>query len=278
MKVLKVAVLGLGRMGAAMATALVGAGHEVRGWNRSPRSVEGVSISGSPAEAVAGADIAVVMVLDGPASSAVVDGFIGSAPAGLLVVNMSTIAPSEAVALAARCAEAGLRYVEAPVLGSIPNVEASGLTVLAGGSAADVAAAGPVFEVWTQSGRVLHTGEVGTGTGLKLVANLSLGIATAGLHDCVALGAALGLSRKAVLDILELGSLGGLVKRKRDRLDTDTYTNADFTTSALTKDLALALTASPSALPMAEAAHSLTSSTPPDSDLAALATTPPTTL
>lgn len=273
---MKVAVLGLGRMGAAMASSLVAAGHEVSGWNRSPRSLAGVSIAGSVGEAVAGVDLAVVMVLDGPASSAVIDGLVGSAPEGLLVVNMSTIAPSESVELAGRCAEAGLRYVEAPVLGSIPNVEASGLTVLAGGAADDVASAGPVFEVWTRSGRVVHTGELGTATGLKLVANLSLGIAAAGLHDCVALGAALGLSRRAVLDILERGSLGGLVQRKRDRLDADDYSNADFTTSALTKDLALARASAGAPLLMAEAALSLTTTTPPNSDLAALAATPTT--
>lgn len=262
---MRVAVLGLGRMGTAMAAALVDAGHEVTAWNRTPRSSQ--YFAASVAEAVAGAEVIVVIVIDGPASREVLDQIGGSSA---LIVNAGTVAPDESRAMAD-----GRRYLEAPVLGSIPNVEAAGLTVLAGGSAGDVEAARPVLEVWTANGRIWHTGPVGTATGLKLVANLSLGIAAAGLHDCVRLGADLGLPRDAVLDVLQLGSLGGLVQRKRARLDSDDYGDADFTIAALGKDLGLARSASSSDLPVLDAAATLTLQAAPDSDLAALASSMP---
>jgi 3-hydroxyisobutyrate dehydrogenase len=259
----RVAVLGLGRMGTAMATALAEAGHEVTAWNRTPRTLP-FSVN-SMAEAIAGAEIIVVMVIDGPASQAVLDQITGSSA---LIVNASTVAPDESRAMAAG---AGLRYLEAPVLGSVPTVRASALTVLAGGSEQDVETARPVLDVWTADGRIRHTGPVGTATALKLVANLSLGIAAAGLHDCVRLGADLGLPRDTVLDILQLGSLGGLVQRKRARLDADDYGDADFTIGALGKDLGLARSASSSELPVLDAAAELTARAPSDADLAALA-------
>src|SRR4030095_15195211 len=114
----RVAVLGLGRMGTAMATALAEAGHEVTAWNRTPRTLP--FCVNSMAEAIAGAEIIVVMVIDGPASQAVLDQITGSSA---LIVNASTVAPDESRAMAAG---AGLRYLEAPVLGSVPTLPASG--------------------------------------------------------------------------------------------------------------------------------------------------------
>lgn len=267
---MRVAVLGLGRMGAAMAAALAGAGHEVTGWNRSAKQVPGIRVAEEVAEAVDGAEVIVIMVIDGPASRAVLDQLEGTA----LVVNASTIGPDESRELAAQATERGLRYVEAPVLGSIPTVEASALTVLAGGDEQDVDTARPVLDAWTADGRIWHTGGIGTATGLKLVANLSLGIAAAGLHDCVRLGADLKLPRQDVLDVLQAGSLGGLVQRKRARLDDDHYDDADFTLGALSKDLGLARSATETDLPVLDAAARLAESADPGADLAALAAAP----
>ena len=78
-----------------------------------------------------------------------------------------------------------------------------------------------------------------------------------------------------MLDVLQLGSLGGLVQRKRARLDSDDYGDADFTIAALGKDLGLARSASSSDLPVLDAAATLTLQAAPDSDLAALASSMP---
>ncbi|MEV6209303.1 NAD(P)-dependent oxidoreductase [Kitasatospora sp. NPDC051914] len=262
---MRVAVCGLGRMGGAFADALVAEGHGVTVWNRTPgRGVAGTAVAESPAAAAGTAEVVVVMVLDGPAAREVLFGPDGVARGaavadasggGTVVVNASTVGPDESRALAAEAAGAGLRYVEAPVLGSVPAVRAATLTVLVGGEDSDVAAALPVLRAWSHAGQVRHTGEVGTASALKLVANLGLGVVAAGLRDAVALGRELGLAREAVLDVLADGHFGRLVAAKRERLDTGDYGGADFTLGALAKDLGLMLAAGGSLpLPVVEAA------------------------
>ncbi|WP_371502219.1 NAD(P)-dependent oxidoreductase [Kitasatospora sp. NBC_00374] len=255
---LRVAVCGLGRMGTLFAGALVAAGHEVSVWNRTPgREPAGARAAASAAEAASGVEAVVLMVLDGPAARAVLlgpDGIAAGAAPGTLVVNASTIGPQESVDLAARAERAGLRYLEAPVLGSVAAARSGTLTVLVGGAVEDARAADPVLDAWSQAGDRRHTGPVGTATGLKLVANLALGVAAAGLRDAVTLGRDLGLPRAQVLDLLADGMLGRFVEYKRPRLDADAYEDADFTLAALGKDLALARAAARGPLPMAEAA------------------------
>lgn len=263
---MKVTVCGLGRMGTAFAAALVTAGHEVTGWNRTGH--------GPVQDAVTGAEAVVLAVLDGPAARSVLAGVAAGAAPGTLVVNASTVGPDESRQLVADAVAAGLRYVEAPVIGSVPAVRAGKLTVLVGGSAPDLAAAEPVLLAWSHAGERRWTGPVGTAAALKLVANLTLGIAAAGLRDALALGDTLGLPREQVLDLLAEGHFGRLVTAKRERLDQDSYEDADFTLAALAKDLRLALAAEP-ALPVAEAAARTVAAAVAnggtDQDLAALA-------
>ncbi|MET9252447.1 NAD(P)-dependent oxidoreductase [Streptomyces sp. NPDC003717] len=252
---MRAAVCGLGRMGAAFAAALAARGHAVTAWNRTPRKARGdltgVRLAGNPAEAARNAEAVVVAVFDGPAAASVLlgpDGIAAGAAPGTLVVNATTLAPEESRALAAEAVAAGLRYLEAPVLGSVPAVRAGTLRVLTGGAEQDAREAEPVLRAWTHAGSRRHTGPVGSATALKLVANLGLGLAVAALHDSVRLGEALGLARADVLDALEGGAFGGLVARKRSRLREDAYGEADFTVAALAKDLALATAATSSAL------------------------------
>lgn len=250
---MRVGVCGLGRMGQAFATTLEQHGHEVIRWNRSPRS--GYEPTGL--DVLATAEVIVVMVLDGKASADVLAGLVQYVEPGTLVINTSTIAPTESLDLAGRAIEAGLRYVEAPVLGSVPAVRSSSLRVLAGGSTEDVAAARALLRCWTSNGDVQHTGPIGTATAAKLVANLGLGVVAAGLHDAVRLGESLGLDRALVLDVLSGGAFAKLVTGKRERLESGNYAAADFTVGALRKDLGLALAAARDPLPMATAAHAL---------------------
>ena len=241
---MKAAVCGLGRMGAVFAAGLAAAGHELVVWNRTPREApDGARRAATPAEAAWDAEAVVVMVFDGPAAESVLfgpDGVAEGAAPGTLIVNATTLAPEESRELARRAEAAGLRYLEAPVLGSVPAARAGTLRVLLGGARADADAAEPLLQAWSQpEGRRL-VGPVGSAASLKLVANLALGTALAGLHDTVALGSRLGLDRADVLDVLQHGVLGPLVTGKRERLADDAYGEADFTVAALSKDLALA--------------------------------------
>lgn len=222
----RIAVLGLGRMGGAMAGRLASLGFEVTGWSRSGRAVDGVPPAADPAAAVDGADAVLLALYDGPACRAVL---AAARPRGL-VVNTSTIGVDEAAALA------GPDYVHAPVLGSIPAAAGGQLTVLAGASdPATVERARPLLAVL---GDVVPAGDVRSAAALKLVANASLAGAVGALRDTLAQADALGLARDRVLDVLARGQLGAFVGRKRAFL-SGAATDAQFTVDALAKDMAL---------------------------------------
>ncbi|GAA0930351.1 NAD(P)-dependent oxidoreductase [Nonomuraea longicatena] len=257
---MKIAVCGLGRMGTAFAEVLAADGHELTGWNRTARQIPGVRPTGTPAQAAAEADAVVVMVFDGPAAEAVLlgpDGVTTGARRGTLVVNTTTLSPDESRRLAGAVIAEGLRYVEAPVIGSVPAVRARALTTLVGGTPEAARAAEPVLRSWSQAGAVRHVGPVGAATGLKLVANLGLGLALAALHEVVGLGAGFGLAREEVLDVVQGGVFGRLVEGKRARLSQDSYGEADFTLDGMVKDMTLATSATDARLPVAEAAARL---------------------
>src|SRR5580693_547890 len=124
-----VTVLGLGRMGTAMATRLESLGWELTGWTRSGRGADSVKTALGPVEAVENADVVILALFDGPACAQVLDRVRDSLRPGAIVVNTSTIAPAEAAALAA---ELGAAYLHAPVLGSGPSVASGDLQILAG--------------------------------------------------------------------------------------------------------------------------------------------------
>lgn len=230
-----VTLLGLGRMGAAMASTLHEHDWQVTAWNRSEGDAPaGVELADDVATAVAGADLMVLCLFDGTACHDVLS-HAELAP-GALVVNTSTVGPDEAARLAELVRGAGARYVHAPVLGSVPAVRTRRLLVLAGGESDDVDAARGVLDVVARE--VRHVGDPARAAALKLVANASLAGALIALRDVVDAAKALGLDLEATLDVLAVGQLGGLSEAKRDRLTGDRR-GADFAIGALLKDMTL---------------------------------------
>lgn len=212
-----VAVLGAGHMGTPIARRLIDAGHQVTIWNRSrtraePLAADGAAVAESPALAVAGADLVIVMVTDAAAVEAVLFGPDGAAAAlrpGAIVVQMSTIGPDEVRAIAGRV-PAGVSFLDAPVGGSVNAVQAGTLAIFAGGSPDVVDAAAAVLE---SLGTIRHCGPIGSGAAVKLVANTGLVTAVAGLHDALEVAASLGVDRQTALDILRRGPLATAVER-----------------------------------------------------------------
>jgi 3-hydroxyisobutyrate dehydrogenase len=138
----RVAWLGTGLMGAPMARRLLAAGFEVTAWNRTPEraaalAADGARLAATPADAVAAGEIVFTMLRDGEVTRAAL--FDGAPPpelSGRTIVQMGTIGSAAAGALARAVAEAGGEYLEAPVLGSIPQASAGRLLVFGGGDAA----------------------------------------------------------------------------------------------------------------------------------------------
>ncbi|MEV6350320.1 nuclear transport factor 2 family protein [Actinoplanes sp. NPDC051851] len=267
-----IAVLGLGRMGSAIAARL-GDDHHVVGWTRSGRpprargdAVAKAAVARDPAEAVATADVVILALFDGLACEEVLDRIQGSLRPGAVVVNTGTVGPGEAARLAARL---GASYVHAPVLGSVAAAAAGTLQILA---AADEGTLDRVRPVLERLGTVRPVDGATLAAALKLVANSALAGAVVALRDTLRQADALGLSRARTLDVLALGQLGGLVTRKRAFLDGSPGHAAEFTIGALLKDLDLLAAASGTPLP---AAADLAGSDPAaDIAVAATATAP----
>jgi 3-hydroxyisobutyrate dehydrogenase-like beta-hydroxyacid dehydrogenase len=241
----RVAVVGLGAMGSRIARRFLEAGHELTVWNRDAAKAEplvaaGASAAQTPAEAARQAEAVVTMVADPEALAAVTEGPDGAA-AGLLrgsvLVQMSTVGPRSLERLAAVVPEPSL--LDAPVLGSIGEVEAGSLRIFAGGQP-------ELVERWTPLlgtlGTVLHVGPVGAGTAAKLVANSTLVGVVGLLGEALALGTALGLPAEVAFEVLEATPLGEQARRRRPAFESGEYPPR-FSLSLARKDADLILDA-----------------------------------
>jgi 3-hydroxyisobutyrate dehydrogenase-like beta-hydroxyacid dehydrogenase len=224
---LNVSVLGLGRMGTALAARLADH-HRVRTWSR--------RMGGSPNDVVVGADVVVVSLFDGPACEKVLTECLPALSATCAVVNTTTVGTDEATWLEAMVTSTGATYLHAPVMGSTPAIESGRLTILAGGVPTPSAAA-----VLEHLGQTLVFPGAAHAAALKLLANGVLGDAVTGLRRTIARGQTLGLPADDVVDLTARTILGRLVEGKRDELTgrPGTGAAATFAVDALAKDLAL---------------------------------------
>jgi len=236
-----IAVLGLGAMGRAIAGRLQGAGHDLSVWNRTPgRGDELVSTGArraqTPANAVRDAEVVITVLTDPPALEDVLFGPHGAAPAiphSCTLIEMSTVGPAEIASVAERLAP--VNVLDAPVLGSVPSVEAGRLMILVGGDREAFERQGDLLAVL---GTPMYVGPSGSGAWLKLINNAaSIGTLVA-LGELLALTDRAGLEIDVVLDSLKLGPLASLIDRWRPRLkgeDDGSY----FRLALARKDLAL---------------------------------------
>ncbi|MDZ5646646.1 NAD(P)-dependent oxidoreductase [Nitrospirillum sp. BR 11828] len=205
----KVAFLGLGAMGARMAANLVKAGHAVTVWNRSPAATAdlkalGATVAPSPRAAAAGADFVIAMVADDTASRAVwLDDKTG-ALAGLdpeaVAIECSTLSPAWAAQLAAAVTATGAGFLEAPVVGTLPQAQDGKLIILAGGEVTTFETARPALAPLAAA--IHHVGPVGRGAVMKLAVNGLLGIQLAAWAEMLGFLGKAGVDGAAALDVL----------------------------------------------------------------------------
>jgi 3-hydroxyisobutyrate dehydrogenase-like beta-hydroxyacid dehydrogenase len=221
-----VAVLGLGTMGSRIARRLLEAGNEVVVWNRTAERAEplvelGAAVAATPAEATSAAEIVLIMVTDADALAAVTEGEDGVAASTepATVVQMSTVGP-KAVRRLADALPAGFDLLDAPVLGSVAEVESGSLQILVGGDEDVLERCRPVLEAL---GRIVFVGPVGAGSAGKLVANAALLGTMAVVGEALSLGLQLGLSFEAAFDVLGATPLGAQAERRRPSLESGSY-------------------------------------------------------
>ena len=223
----KIGFLGLGEMGAPMASRLLRAGHDLAVWNRSAeRTValarEGAAVASSPAKAAAGADFVITMLATPEALEQVLFGTAGLAPAlspGQVLIDMSTVGPDEVRSVAARLPK-GVSFVDAPVRGSVPLASTGRLEVFVGATDEDYERVRPLLEAF---GKVRHTGGPESGAAMKLVANLALGAAIVTLGEALSLGESLHLKRSILLDALADSPIGPIVAAKRANVESGQF-------------------------------------------------------
>lgn len=210
----EIGFLGLGSMGSALARRLVGGGHRVSVWNRSPAAVEalvtgGAEAAASPSDALA-RPVSFSMLADDEAALAVLSDTAVAASAGGIHVNMASISPAAAGALQQRFSAADARYVAAPVLGR-PSVAAQGaLNILAAGSDADIDAVEPLLQVL--GSRVWRFGDdPAQANAVKIAVNYGIIHAIQSLGESIALVEARGVDAAEFVDLLTSTLFGGVV-------------------------------------------------------------------
>ncbi|MGV9426723.1 NAD(P)-dependent oxidoreductase [Streptomyces sp. NPDC003656] len=245
-----VAVLGTGIMGAAMARNLARAGLGVRAWNRTrakaePLAADGVRVTGTPADAVEGADVVLTMLYDGGTVLDVMREAVPALRPGTVWAQCTTAGTELTGELAAFAREHDLLFYDAPVLGTREPAEAGALTVLAAGPEEGRATLAPVFDA--VGSRTVWTGEDGaeaSASRLKLVANDWVLAVTAATGEVLALAQALGVDPQSFFSLIEGGPLDmGYLRAKSALVLDGRLTPASFAVATAEKDARLILAA-----------------------------------
>lgn len=237
----RIAILGTGKMGSAIADRLADGGFELTLWNRTRERAAALgvgSVADTPAAAVRGVDM-VISNLTGP--EAVLSTYLGpngavSEGAGRLFIEMSTAGPDILPSLAAAVASARGRLVDAPIVGAPPAMRAGQATILVGGDDVDVGLADPVLSAL---GTVRHVGPLGSGARLKLVANSMLADVVLAAAELQVAGERAGLQPDDVFWVLE--RMAPLLAARRNGIVENRHEPTRFALRDLRKDLDLAL-------------------------------------
>jgi 3-hydroxyisobutyrate dehydrogenase len=243
----RVGVVGLGTMGGAMTANLARAGFPLAAWNRTAGRSHGlealgVTVASTPAALASTADIVLVCVSDTPDVEAVLfgqDGVATGAAAGALVIDCSTIDPAASRRFAARLAEQGIAFVDAPVTGGSEGARNATLAILVGGAPADVERARPVLAAIGRT--ITHFGPVGSGQAAKAVNQVILAGTYLGVAEGLVLALKAGLDPQQVVEALSGGAAQSWVLANRSgRMLANQYP-LGFKVALHLKDLGIAL-------------------------------------
>lgn len=206
---LRICVLGLGSMGLGMATSLLRGGYTVSGFDPNSEALTRFAEAGghgapSPAEAARGADVLICVVVNAQQTEAALFGPGGAAsamaPAGV-VVSSATMSPDAARAFAARCAERGLGYLDAPISGGAVRAAAGELTIMASGAPEVFARLRSVLGAI--AAKVYELGdEAGTGSAFKIVNQLLAGVHIAAACEAITFAKAMNLDMSKVYEVI----------------------------------------------------------------------------
>ncbi|WP_137177901.1 NAD(P)-dependent oxidoreductase [Roseomonas sp. AR75] len=231
---MRIGLVGLGRMGAAMRSRLTETGAEVLAFDIAPGHGGVARLE----------DVAAPLVLlslpDARAVGAVLDGLLPALTAGAVIADTSTISPIEARAFAARAEAAGHAYLDAPVSGGPAGAAAGTLTVMLGGTEAALERARPGLE--RIAARILHVGASGAGQVAKLVNNLLVATHLVVAGEALRIGTAAGVSAEALLSVVNSASgRSAVTEVNLPRWVLSASFDSGFTAGLMRKDARLAM-------------------------------------
>jgi 3-hydroxyisobutyrate dehydrogenase-like beta-hydroxyacid dehydrogenase len=244
---MRVAVVGTGRMGAAMARRIADAGHDVTLYNRTSETASrladeiGAGVVERPRDAAVVGDVVIVSLADDDAVRETYegdDGLLLGLSKGAVVCDTSTVDPDTPRRLSPLVTDAGASLLDTPVSGSVPLIERGELTVLAGGDAEALDRARPVLDSFAST--IFHLGDVGSGAVMKLVVNSVVHALNAALSEAVVLAEKAGIDRATTYDVLESSAVAApFVKYKRRSFVDPEPTAVAFSLALVAKDYGL---------------------------------------
>jgi 3-hydroxyisobutyrate dehydrogenase len=256
---MKVAFLGLGRMGRELATHLLNSPHELTVWNRTPGAADdlvsrGAKTAPTAAAAVKDADV-VLTAFFGPDAvfEVVVDPELPIRK-GALWIDITTVGPVDAYSFAKWAHGRGLRYAQSPVIGSLGPARAGKLAVLLGGAPDEVEAARPIVSLWADPEKLrVYATPIKAAAG-KLIANLAIAVSMQGVVEALRLGRSTGLGTEEVLAALDPTALVLIKNLKAENIRTGDFEDTQFSADLLHKDVRTMLHTSQFPLPALTAA------------------------
>lgn len=209
----RIGVIGLGRMGSAIASRFAAQGVPVTGWTRSGRAVADVTMAPDLLSLVARADVLVLSLFDDAAVAETLSALSAFDLSGRLIVETSTIAPATIKGIADRVAVAGAQLVDAPISGGPEMVASGACGIFIGGD--HMAASRAMAALSPLSGRIFQVGPLGTGLVMKSINNAMMQSYFAGLAEQMRVARRSGLSLETALTILSGGPAGAPVLKDR---------------------------------------------------------------
>jgi 3-hydroxyisobutyrate dehydrogenase-like beta-hydroxyacid dehydrogenase len=238
--------VGLGHMGGNMAARFLAAGYTVYGESRDRRHAEdlvheGLGWRDTPREVAESADVLFTSLPDDDVLESVAsgpDGILAGLTEPKIWVDVSTVSPHASRELAGRVHELGAAMLDAPVSGSVPQVQAGALTIMAGGDERAYARVEPILR---ELGTPTHIGENGQGLVLKLAINISLAVQMLAFAEGLLLAARAGIDRKLAMEVMTRSAIGSPMLKARAALILDLPDEAWFDVGLMQKDVVLAL-------------------------------------
>jgi 3-hydroxyisobutyrate dehydrogenase/glyoxylate/succinic semialdehyde reductase len=243
---MKIGFIGLGIMGSRMAANLQKQGYDLVVFNRTrskaqPLLDQGATFAESPAKLALQVDVLFTMLAHPDAVAQVAlreNGFLSNLKPKAVWVDCSSVNPSFSKKMATGAAARQIRFLDAPVTGSARVAKEAKLVFWAGGDAIDLEAVRPLL--LSMGNKIVHAGGHGSGTSMKMVINLLLGMGMASFAEAMALGQGLGLSQRLLLDsLLGMPAVPPFLAAKRPNFEKGNY-ETEFPLRWMQKDMYLA--------------------------------------